>query len=189
MIHHLAALTLNLLTNLLQLFVNQFDEIPYAAIAYLTGECNYGGRVTDTWDRRLNVTILDDYVNPNIVEDVSYKFIQGLTFGAPKFTEHRLVIRFIEETIPVVPTPEVYGLHPNAGIQMDLNTSNLLLNSLLSVHSSAGSSGDANAEENLLAMVNDIDKRWVALDQYCTVILLVFLFVSFEKRMYSKARK
>lgn len=142
-----------------QLFINRFEEIPYAAIAYLTGECNYGGRVTDTWDRRLNVTILDDYVNAQIVDDLSYKFTIGFPFGAPKQTEHRLVIKFIEETIPVVPSPEVYGLHPNAGIQMDLNTSNLLLNSLLLVHSSAGSSGDANAEENLILTVKEIEKR------------------------------
>lgn len=147
-------------TSFPQLFMNSFEEIPYAAIAYLTGECNYGGRVTDAWDRRLIVTLLEDYVNSSIVQDPEHKFTPGLPYGAPKQTEHRLVIRFVEENVPVMPSPEAYGLHPNAGIQMDLTTSETLLDSLLLTYRSAGSARDADAEKKLLSAVGDIANRY-----------------------------
>ena len=52
-------------------------------MAYLTGECNYGGRVTDDWDRRTLMTILSKYYHKDIVEKEKYDFDDSGLYYAP----------------------------------------------------------------------------------------------------------
>ena len=54
------------------MFLNEYEELPLDALTYLTGQCNYGGRVTDDKDRRLLVCLLSIFYNRPIVEDDNY---------------------------------------------------------------------------------------------------------------------
>ncbi|MEJ1276595.1 hypothetical protein NN561_007501 [Cricetulus griseus] len=79
-----------------KLFINEYDTIPFEAISYLTGECNYGGRVTDDWDRRLLLTMLADFYNPLIIENPHYKFSPSGNYFAPPKGTYEDYIEFIK---------------------------------------------------------------------------------------------
>lgn len=53
---------------------SHLQDVQYDALRYLTGECNYGGRVTDDWDRRCLTTILAKFYCKELVEATQYKF-------------------------------------------------------------------------------------------------------------------
>ena len=51
----------------LKMFLEEYDIIPYKVLKYTAGHINYGGRVTDDWDRRCLMSILEEYYNPNVL--------------------------------------------------------------------------------------------------------------------------
>ena len=60
---------------LAQMFLNDYEDLPLDALTYLTGQCNYGGRVTDDWDRRLLVSLLSIFYCDPIVHDDNHKSV------------------------------------------------------------------------------------------------------------------
>lgn len=67
----------------LQMFLNENDETPFDALRYVTGECNYGGRVTDDKDRLLLATILEKCCCAELSEDPMYKLSSSGLYQAP----------------------------------------------------------------------------------------------------------
>ena len=60
------------------------DDVPYAALAYLAGECNYGGRVTDDKDRRALANFVSEFYNPDILEEGHVFSISGIYYAPPE---------------------------------------------------------------------------------------------------------
>jgi dynein heavy chain len=57
----------------LKIMIGKYTDVPFSALKYLTAEINYGGRVTDPWDRRVVNTILDIFFNDeSLVPDTKY---------------------------------------------------------------------------------------------------------------------
>lgn len=46
---------------LLALYLNEYEETPWGALKYLIAGINYGGHVTDDWDRRLLTTYINQF--------------------------------------------------------------------------------------------------------------------------------
>lgn len=143
----------------LQIFINEYEEVPFKAILYLTGECNYGGRVTDDRDRRCLMTILQDFYNINVIEDPHYNFSTvGHEYGLPKKFEYHDYIKQIE-AIPMSPPLEVFGLHMNAGITRDLEVSRIFFDSMMKIQGPASVGDTSKQDKLLLTMTKNIYER------------------------------
>uniref|UniRef100_A0A8C8RT80 Dynein heavy chain n=1 Tax=Pelusios castaneus TaxID=367368 RepID=A0A8C8RT80_9SAUR len=138
----------------LQLFINEYDHVPFEAISYLTGECNYGGRVTDDWDRRLLLTMLDDFYNPDIIENPRYTFSPSGNYYSPPKGTYEDYIEFIK-SLPFSQQPEVFGLHENVDISKDLQQTKLLFESLILTQGGSTQGGSSGGGDNTLYEIAD----------------------------------
>ncbi|KMQ95743.1 dynein heavy chain axonemal [Lasius niger] len=93
----------------LQLFLNDYDEVPFDALIYLTGECNYGGRVTDDKDRRLLNSLLKNFYNPEVITKRRYSFSPSGIYHMPEDTDHEGCLQYIR-SLPINQMPEVFGV-------------------------------------------------------------------------------
>uniref|UniRef100_A0A8B9MS84 Dynein axonemal heavy chain 3 n=1 Tax=Accipiter nisus TaxID=211598 RepID=A0A8B9MS84_9AVES len=142
----------------IQMFLNEYEEIPFEALTYLTGECNYGGRVTDDKDRRLLLSLLSIVYSKDIEQD-KYRLAAGDDYYIPPHGPYESYIEYIR-SLPITTHPEVFGLHENADIAKDNQETNQLFHGvLLTLPREAGGSGKSpqvTGEERSTYLAQDI---------------------------------
>lgn len=57
----------------MSLYLEEYEEIPWDALKYLIAGVNYGGHVTDDWDRRLLATYINDHFCEGTVNTPYFK--------------------------------------------------------------------------------------------------------------------
>ena len=139
-----------LLVNLL----DDYDDIPYDALRYLTAEANYGGRVTDDWDRRLLITYMHQYYHPEAVETDNYRMSELPEFHVPDDGSLKSYKEFIRN-LPAVDLPGAFGQHANAEIASQISDTTDMLVTLLSL-SSGGGGGGADSESIVDSIAADM---------------------------------
>ncbi|CAO2583041.1 Dynein axonemal heavy chain 3, partial [Lemmus lemmus] len=129
----------------IQMFLNDYKEVPFEALTYLTGECNYGGRVTDDKDRRLLLSLLSTFYCKEIETD-PYYIAPGDVYYIPPHGTYQSYIEYLR-TLPITAHPEVFGLHENADITKDNQETNQLFQGvLLTLPRQSGGSGKSPQE-------------------------------------------
>ncbi|XP_055994863.1 dynein axonemal heavy chain 3 [Sorex fumeus] len=129
----------------IQMFLNDYKEVPFDALTYLTGECNYGGRVTDDKDRRLLLSLLSTFYCKEIEQD-NYYLAPGDIYYIPPHGSYQSYIDYLRN-LPISAHPEVFGLHENADITKDNQETNQLFQGvLLTLPRKSGGSGKSSQE-------------------------------------------
>ena len=124
----------------LAMFLNLYEEIPFKALNYCFGQCNYGGRVTDDKDNRLLVAILKDFFCPQMLEE-DHNITPSGTYKMPPDSNYQGYLNFLE-TLPLTTKPEVFGMHQNASITKDQKATREILASVLITEATRGGDND-----------------------------------------------
>ena len=136
----------------LHMFLNEYETVQYDALKYLTAECNYGGRVTDDWDRRTITTILADFYNPDVINDDRHKFSESGSYHAlPRGATYDKYIEYIKQ-LPTTQLPEVFGMHDNVDITREINETKQLMDSIIETQEMSSSDSGQSPE----SLVGDI---------------------------------
>ncbi|XP_076777043.1 dynein axonemal heavy chain 11 isoform X7 [Arvicanthis niloticus] len=118
---------LTICTNILYNYLEANPNVPWEDLRYLFGEIMYGGHITDAWDRKLCRVYLEEFMNPSLTED---ELMLAPGFAAPPYSDYSGYHQYIEDMLPPE-SPALYGLHPNAEIELLTVTSNTLFRTLL----------------------------------------------------------
>merc|ERR1719197_2085847 len=122
-------------------FLNEQDEIPWDALRFVTGQINYGGRVTDDWDRRCLMTILQTSMKEEVLT-AGFAFSPSGVYYSPEpgsYEEYKTYFG----SLPAVDDPEVFGMHQNANTTFMTAESQALMGSVLSLQPRSGGGGGA----------------------------------------------
>lgn len=107
----------------------EMDEIPWDAIRFTIGDINYGGRVTDEWDRRCLTAILGKFILPNALES-GYCFSSSNVYQIPYFRSIDSLKDYVKN-LPMTDEPDIFGMHENANISVQKKESSLILRTIL----------------------------------------------------------
>ena len=142
-------------TYLTKAFENGDDQIPWGTLRYLIGEAMYGGRVADGYDRRILVTYLDEYLGDFLFDTFQPFFFYkkgDVEYRVPPNGSRDSYLKAIE-TLPLVQSPEVFGLHANADMSYYTNSARETWTNLVSLQPRATSDGGGLSREDIIANV------------------------------------
>jgi len=142
--------TADLKCSMLQLesFLDKYEHVPYQVLEHLTGHINYGGRITDDWDRRLIMTMLSALMTEGILSD-DFQLGIGEFYRSPPTGTRSDYLSHIGK-MPFNPHPSVFGLHENADIACAQSATNTMCETLLSLQAKV-SGGKGRSRDDILA--------------------------------------
>nr|Q9SMH3.1 RecName: Full=Dynein-1-alpha heavy chain, flagellar inner arm I1 complex; AltName: Full=1-alpha DHC; AltName: Full=Dynein-1, subspecies f [Chlamydomonas reinhardtii]CAB56598.1 1-alpha dynein heavy chain [Chlamydomonas reinhardtii] len=133
----------------------QDDLIPWGTLRYLIGEAMYGGRVSDSYDRRILTTYLDEYLGDFLFDTFQpFRFYacKDYEIAIPQTGSRDTYLKAVE-ALPLVQSPEAFGLNANADISYYTSATKAIWTDLVDLQPRTGGGGGGVAREEFIGGV------------------------------------
>ena len=138
---------------------NKDDMIPWSTLRYLIGDAMYGGRVSDSFDRRILTTYLEEFLGDFLFDAFQpFHFFhdEHTDYCVPEHGPKQNYTRVID-VLPTVQSPEIFGLNPNADVSYYTIATKTLWQSLIELQPRVGGlGGGISREEHIDNVAKDI---------------------------------
>lgn len=157
-------ISLTLISTYLSKSGSDSESVPWSTLKYLIGEAMYGGRVSDSYDRRILRTYLEEYVGDFIFDELDRFWLcnrQGVRITLPKSSGDVEFYRNVVESLPDVQSPSIFGLDANADVSYHTCAAQSLWKDLLSLGGkSVGTASGGNRRERVIRqIIEDVKRR------------------------------
>eukprot|EP00163_Fabomonas_tropica_P002875 TRINITY_DN1232_c0_g1_i1.p1 TRINITY_DN1232_c0_g1~~TRINITY_DN1232_c0_g1_i1.p1 ORF type:complete len:4516 (+),score=1594.38 TRINITY_DN1232_c0_g1_i1:127-13674(+) len=143
-------------------YLDFYEDTPWDALRYLIAEANYGGRVTDDWDRRLLREYSSSLFRDELLTTPNLPLSSLSAYFVPDDGPLQSYKDYIN-TLPGFDKPEAFGQHPNADIASQIHETSSVLQAILDLQPRTLSQGDGDqavsTEDRVYALATDILNR------------------------------
>jgi dynein heavy chain len=133
--------------HLAEMETKKSKEVTWSTVRYMVSDIQYGGRITDDWDRFLMKTYAEKYF-VQVAFDANYQFYPR--YKVPQGVDIAVFRKYIAEELPAVDSPEIFGLNMNADIIYRSNQTIELIQTILETQpKTSGGQGGLTREETV----------------------------------------
>ncbi|KAF1335296.1 Dynein heavy chain, partial [Globisporangium splendens] len=139
----------------LAIYLDEHEETPWGALKYLIAQANYGGRVTDDWDRRLMLVYINQFFAEDILQVENVPLSDSDYYFVPDDGDLHSYAEYIRQ-LPLDDPSAAFGQHPNAQIASQIDDGRELLATMLSLQAMGVAEGGKGSDEKVLALLQSL---------------------------------
>ena len=147
--------------DILGIYLAEYQEnTPFDALRYLIAEANYGGRVTDDWDRRLLNVYMTQFLCEEAISVPNFMVSTAEQYFVPSDGEKSSYKKYISR-LPTEDPTDAFGQHGNAQVASQrMNTVDLLA-TLLDMQPRVVTEGGETDDDKVTKIIRDINENLV----------------------------